>query len=141
MTHLLHRALIPALLGFALLVAGCDLIGGSGDLTGKTWQWTASTTTVPASQSVTPDPENYTITFATDGTFSAKVDCNQVAGTYTTSGGSMTIVPGPSTLVACPEGSAADIYLAILAGTTSYAINGSELVLTTADGTATFSPQ
>ena len=37
-------------------------------LTGKTWQWTASTTKVPASQSVVPDPENYTIEFKSDGT-------------------------------------------------------------------------
>jgi heat shock protein HslJ len=135
----LKLAFIPLALGFALVAAGCDMIGGGGGgLTGKTWQWTASTTTVPASQSVTPDPENYTVEFNSDGTFSAKVDCNQVAGSYTTSGSDLTIVPGPSTLVACPEGSAADIYLAILAGTTSYQIEGGQLVLTTADGTATF---
>jgi heat shock protein HslJ len=123
----------------ALAVAGCDLLGGAGGLTGTTWQWTASTTTAPASQSVVPDPENYTIEFIDDGTFSAKVDCNQVGGEYSNpGGGSLTITPGPSTLVACPEGSLADLYLAGLSGTTAYAIADGELTLTTADGTMTF---
>ena len=80
-----------------LLLAACSPSSGSA-LTGTTWQWTASTTTVPASQSVVPDPENYTITFNTDGTFEAKVDCNQASGDYTTNGSELTITPGPSTL-------------------------------------------
>jgi heat shock protein HslJ len=112
MRRTIHHALIPAMLGFALLVAGCNLVGGSSDLTGTTWQWSASTTTVPASQSVTPDPENYTIEFASDGSFSAKADCNQVSGSYTTSGSTMTIELGASTLVACPDDSLSDLYLA-----------------------------
>jgi heat shock protein HslJ len=89
---------ILALTISGLLVAACQSSGGSG-LTGKTWQWTGSTTSVRASQSVVPDPENYRITFNSDGTFSAKVDCNQVAGAYTTSGSDLTITPGPSTLL------------------------------------------
>ena len=54
---------------------------------------------------VVPDPENYTLTFDTDGTFSGKADCNQVSGGYTTSGSDLTIMPGPTTMMACPEGS------------------------------------
>ena len=42
-----------------LILAACSSSSGSA-LTGKAWQWTASTTTVPASQSVVHDPENYT---------------------------------------------------------------------------------
>src|SRR5688500_1289343 len=85
---------------------------GSG-LTGKVWQWTASTTTVPASQSVVPDPENYTIEFKADGSFAAKADCNQVSGTYTTAGNNaLAIVPGPTTLAMCPEGSLDSLYVA-----------------------------
>jgi heat shock protein HslJ len=130
---------IPAILAAMLVVAGCDVLGGSGGLTGTTWQWTASTTTAPASQSVVPDPENYTIEFMDDGTFAAKVDCNQVLGEYTNpGGGALTITPGPSTLVACPEGSLSDVYLAGLTATTGYEITGGELVLTTTDGTLTF---
>ena len=87
-----------------------------------------------------PNPDNYTISFAADGTFAGKNDCNQIAGTYTTSGSDgLTIVLGPSTLVACPEGSMDAIYLAGLAATKSYAISGNELTLTLAeDATMTF---
>jgi len=44
-----------------LAVSALTLLGAcssSAGLTGKVWQWTASTTKVPASQSVVPDPEN-----------------------------------------------------------------------------------
>jgi heat shock protein HslJ len=123
----------------ALLVAGCDLLGGSSNLTGKAWQWSASTTTVPASQSVVPDPENYTIQFMDDGTFSAKADCNQLNGSYTSpGGGALTITPGAMTMAACPPESLSDLYVAGLAATTSYAIANGELTLTTTDGTMTF---
>ncbi len=135
----LRHLAIPAVLAMLFVVAGCNLIGGSsGGLTGKAWQWSASTTTAPASQSVVPDPENYTIEFKSDGTFSAKSDCNQVSGNYTTSGSSLTITPGPSTLVACPDDSLGDLFVAGLTATTSYAITGDQLVLTTTDGTMTF---
>jgi heat shock protein HslJ len=129
---------VAALLATMLVVAGCNLLGGGGSLTGKAWQWSASTTTAPASQSVVPDPSSYTIEFKGDGTFEAKADCNQVSGNYTTSGSSLTIVPGPSTLVACADDSLADLYLAGLAATQSYAIVSDQLVLTTSDGTMTF---
>lgn len=136
----LRRLAIPAILMAMFVVAGCDMLGGSSDsLTGKNWQWSASTTTVPASQSVVPNPEDYTIEFKSDGTFAAKADCNQVAGDYTTGdGGALTITPGPSTLVACPDDSLADLYMAGLATTESYVIAEGQLTLTTTDGTMTF---
>lgn len=137
-TPIRHLALPLALVAM-LLVAGCNMLGGgSGELVGPTWQWTASTTTAPASQSVTPNPENYTITFANDGTYSGKADCNNIAGTYTTSGSTLTIKPGPSTMAACPEDLQDAFYVAGLLATQSYAITNGELVLTTTDGTMTF---
>ena len=55
---------------------------------------------------------NYTINFATDGTFSARADCNTVNGGYTvTSSGGLTLTPGPTTTVACAEGSYSDLYI------------------------------
>ena len=129
---------ILALVVSAMLVGACQSSGGSG-LTGKTWQWTASTTTVPASQSVVPDPENYTITFNTDGTFAAKADCNQVSGGYTTSGSDLTITPGPTTLMACPEGSMDSLFLEGLGKAASFTISGSDLTITDSDeGTMQF---
>jgi heat shock protein HslJ len=129
---------ILALAVSALLVTACQSSGGSG-LTGKTWQWTGSTTKVPASQSVVPDPENYTITFNTDGTFAAKADCNQVSGGYTTSGADLTITPGPTTLMACPEGSMDGLFLEGLGKAASFTISGTELTITDSDeGTMQF---
>ena len=116
-----------------LLLAACSSSSGSA-LTGKTWQWTASTTTVPASQSVVPDPENYTITFNEDGTFSGKADCNQVSGGYSTTGSNLTITPGPTTLMACPEGSLDGLFLEGIGTAASYSISGSDLTITDADG-------
>lgn len=106
------------------------------DLTGKNWQLSALTTKVPAFQGVVPaaDQSKYTIEFKTDGTFASKADCNQVAGTYTaTSSGGLTIVPGPSTLAACPEGSLGPQYVAALALAKSYAIANNELMITLSD--------
>lgn len=111
--------------------------GGGGELTGKTWQWTGSTLSGAATVS---DPSKYTIEFGPDGNFASKVDCNQVAGTYTTTdSGGLTIHPGPSTLAACPPGSLADIYINGLNGATDYAITSGNLVLTTTGGTMSFS--
>jgi len=105
-----------------------------------TWQWTASTEAQPPSQAAVPDPENYTITFAADGTFSGKADCNNIAGTYTVDGSNLTITVGPSTLAQCPEGSAGDIYVAYLGQIATYEVSDTELKTTFADdaGTMTF---
>jgi heat shock protein HslJ len=123
----------------ALLVGACTSSSGSG-LAGKTWQWTASTTKVPASQSVVPDPENYTIVFNADGTFSARADCNQLGGNYTTTdSGGITITPGPMTLALCSDESLDALYVAGLGQGQSYAISGDQLTLTLAEeATMTF---
>lgn len=133
----MRNVLVFLALGSAVLLTACG--GGSSSLTGPVWQWTASTEMVPASQSVTPDPENYTVKFDGNGQYSIKADCNQVNGTYTTSGSSLTLMPGASTLVACGDNSQADYYLQRIFLTTTYAITNGELVLTQSDeGTMTF---
>ena len=86
----------------------------------------------------------YTLEFAQDGTFSALADCNTVTGTYTTANfaaasGSLTLTPGASTAVACPDGSFADLYTYGLANVSSYAIADGKLTLTLLDdGQLTF---
>lgn len=132
-------ALALAVAGLAILVAACS---SSGGLTGKTWQLNAITENVPAFQGVVPsaDQVNYTIAFNDDNSTAIKADCNQVGGTYaTTSDGGLTITLGPSTMAACPDGSMADQYLAGVAATKSYAVDGDQLILTLADdGTLQF---
>lgn len=120
-------------------VASSGAAGGS-ELTGTTWQWTASTTKTPASQSVVPDPENYTILFNEDGTYAGKADCNQIVGAYMVSGSTLSIQPGAGTLAACPEESQSAAFISGLIDTSSYAIADGELTLTLVDeGTMTFS--
>lgn len=116
-----------------LVLAACSTAGTTPSLTDGVWTWqdwtdASGTTTVP-------NPENYTLDFATDGTFSGMADCNSFSGTYTQDGDTFTIVPGPTTLMACPEGSLDSVYTQTLAQVGSGEINANnELILTTADG-------
>ena len=127
-------------MSFALVLVIAALVGacsGGGGLTGKTWQLTAITEKVPAFQGVVPaaDQPNYTIQFEPNGNFSAKADCNQLAGSYTTTGsGGLTLALGPMTLAACPEGSLSDQYVAALGKSESYVIANGLLTITTTDG-------
>jgi heat shock protein HslJ len=115
-------------LAIAAGATGCGSDADSG-LVGATWEWTALSENAPKHQSVVPEPENYTITFSEDGNFQAKADCNQLAGTYTEDGDSLTIEPGPMTLVACPPESLSDQYVALLGTVSSFAVDGKELTL------------
>jgi len=128
-----------AIIAMALLVAAC---ASSSGLTGKTWQLTAITEKVPAFQGVVPtaDQANYTIQFLSQDAWTGKADCNTITGAYKTSGSNgLEITLGPSTLVACPEGSFADQYVLGLAAAKTYAISGDVLTMTLKDeGTLTF---
>jgi heat shock protein HslJ len=127
------RAFLAVVIGISALVAACS---GTG-LTGKTWQLTAITEKVPAFQGVVPADvqANYTIEFKSDLTFNAKADCNQLSGTYTTTGSDgLTIVPGPMTLAMCPPESLSSQYVEALGKTASYGIASDLLTLTLTDG-------
>ncbi len=118
------------------------------DLVGKVWKLTAMTLLTPAFQGVVPAAEqaNYTIEFQADGTFAAKADCNQIAGTYEVhrgggepgpleaGGGGISIRPGPSTLAACPPGSLGDLYVVGLGDLSSVGFEGGQLTLGLLDG-------
>ena len=105
------RSLVAsAALLVALALAACGGgDGGSDDaaaeptLTGVTWQWQGSQ--YSNDTNATPDdPSKYTITFAEDGTYQGQADCNSIGGEYTFEDSSITISPGASTLIGCPEG-------------------------------------
>lgn len=127
----MKKTLIFTLICVGLLVlAACGTTSSSGsDITGIVWQWAAMQETVPASQSVVPDPENYTITFNDDGTYAIQADCNQGSGNYTLDGSDLTIEPGALTLAFCGEDSLDVIYLSSLEKVSSYAIENGELQL------------
>jgi heat shock protein HslJ len=128
---------VAAVVAAVLALAACS---SGASLTGKTWQWTASTSKVPASQSNVPDPSKYTIEFKTDGTYKAVADCNTVSGTYTsTASGGLTINPGASSLVACGSDSLSDVYVQGLGQAISYTFFGQQLTINLSDlGTMTF---
>ncbi len=114
----------------SLAIGACSVVGSG--LVGPTWRVTAYSTVVPAWQGVVPaaDQLRYTITFANDGTAAIKADCNQVGATYTTTpGGSITIVPGASTMAMCPEDSQGQQFVAALSAVTSFSVNGDQLTL------------
>ncbi len=66
-----------------------------------------------------------------------------MTATYTTDGSSMTITLGVTTLMACPEGSLAELYMQQLSSTTEYSFETiGNLNLALSDGsTMVFSPQ
>lgn len=77
----------------------------------------------------------YTIAFAEGGAFSATADCNTVTGTWTaTTDGGLAIVPDPSSIVACPEGSYGDLYTLALTNSASYVVATDGLTITLNDG-------
>jgi heat shock protein HslJ len=131
-----------AIAAVALLVAAC---GGSGsDLTGKTWQAGAITTTTPAFQGVVPSDmaANYTISFQSDGNAAIKADCNNVTATYTTgSGNAITITLGASTMAYCGDSSMDQQFLAALTAATNYEVSGNTLKLTASGGTLEMNAQ
>ena len=133
------RLLVATLVLGALLV-GCAQSGSGSTLTGNTWEWTSSTTTTPASQSVVPVPQNYTIEFKSNQTFDGKADCNQISGTWaSTSGDGLTITLGSSTAAACEQDSLDSTYLEGLGKTSMYVLEEDKLSLTQgAEGTMTF---
>jgi heat shock protein HslJ len=136
-----RRRFAVALVLLLVVAAACSTSGSGGSsLTGKTWQLTAITTKTPAYQTVVPeaDQSKYTIEFKTDGTYSAKADCNMSNGTsVTTSSGGLTM-HGDLTTGQCP-GPMPSNYLLALTKATSYAISNGLLTITESDqGTLEF---
>ena len=123
------RRMSLAILAVAIASGLGACSSAASGLTGATWQWSHLSENNPKHQSVVPDPASYTITFDADGHFQARADCNQVSGSYTTNGSSITLTVGPTTLVACPPGSLGDQYVALLQQVAGYSIDGTNLTL------------
>lgn len=128
---------VAAVVVVALALAAC---ASGSTLTGKTWQWQSWTSVTPQAQEDVPDPAAYTIEFLEDGTFTAKADCNNVSGTYTTSASkALKITLGPSTLAACGDDSLSSTFIEKLGLATGYTFFRSEMTINLQDlGTMTF---
>jgi heat shock protein HslJ/uncharacterized protein YraI len=103
------------------------------DLVDTLWQWVSLVETMPASQSMVADSENYNLTFRTDGTYSAKADCNQLMGNYELQGNQLRLEPGISTLAECAPGSSYDVYRGLLEQVTGVGTSNGVLVLVLAE--------
>ncbi|HVM64348.1 MAG TPA: META domain-containing protein, partial [Acidimicrobiales bacterium] len=106
-------------------------------LTGRTWYLVSGSETSPAWQWVVPADQqaNFTIQFNDDKTFSAKADCNQLAGTWSTSGSNgLSIVPGPMTMAYCGDQGLDVLYAGVVGRAKTYTTAGTSLDITLDDG-------
>lgn len=118
------------------LLAACGSTATEPTLEGTTWQLAEFVGGDGAA--LAPDnPESYTVVFGDDGTATIVADCNTVLATFASGDSDLTFELGPSTLVACDEGSLSDQYTGWLGNTTSFTFEGDELVLSLSDGAGT----
>ncbi len=102
-------------------------------LTGVVWQWIAFSD--PLSKLTVDDPTQYTVEFRNDGSVSAKADCNQGNGSYTSenagkgSSGSIDIEIMAMTRAMCPPESLSDKFVQYLNEAVIYFFDGENLYL------------
>jgi heat shock protein HslJ len=119
--------------GEQLVKVSEETAAAEADIIDVTWQWTELIETEPASQSLVPDPENYTLLLRSDGTYQVQADCNSGSGGYTLEGNHLTLLPGPMTLAECEPDSLYDGYLAFLGQVVTFELEGEKLVLNLKD--------
>ena len=110
-----------------------------GEMVDILWQWTSLEEPPPALGVGVGEPEKYDIVFRADGTYSARADCNRLAGTYVMNGSQLTINPGITSLAACEPESRYDQYLSLLWRVTGAAQKEGLLVLLLDDGSSAMS--
>jgi heat shock protein HslJ len=85
----------------------------TNSIQGVLWQWVNVTNQATGEKTTVPVPENYTIVFKDDGTFSGKADCNLISGTYSQDNG-LVLTLGPGTLMYCGADSLDQDYITLL---------------------------
>lgn len=106
----------------------------SATLEGPTWQLTAVS---DGSGVLTDAPAGVEATaLFEEGRVGGSSGCNRYSAGYTLDGASLTIMPGPMTMMACPEPqmTVEQQFMAALAATASHQIDGDQLALLNADG-------
>ena len=111
------------------LLAGCGGRSSSSSAVGVLWEWNGLQETHPAHLSAVPAPQNYLLLLNKDGSFEAKADCNQLHGSYTLSGGDLTLTHGPMTRALCAPDSLSDRYVHLLAQVRTQAVENGQLTL------------
>lgn len=135
----MRRRVAPSVLVLVLLVACAGPLpppaSPTPGLAGTAWhlvRFKGSDDTV-----VTPeDRAQYTLAFARDGSFTARIDCNRARGTWTsTAPGQVELGPLAMTRAMCPPGSLHDRMVRHLSMMRSYMIRDGRLFLSLmADG-------
>ena len=105
-------------------LTACNGEADTDSITDITWQWESVSDRPTGEVSTVPSPENYTLVFRDDGTFSGQADCNQISGTYTQEGGFI-LTLGPSTMAFCGEESLDQQYIDLLNGVVAGGPDGS----------------
>ncbi len=106
-----------------------------GPLSGTAWQWimleNSDDTVYPV-----PNPARYTLSFAADGSLSGQADCNDIVGSWSREGETLSLTL-LTTLADCGERSMADTFVAALNQVTGFEISADgDLLLQLADGRA-----
>jgi heat shock protein HslJ len=124
-------------LGIVLLLAACTQEATptpSDSIQDIVWQWESATNKTTGEVTTVTNPENYSITFNTDGTLVGKADCNNFNGTYSQESG-FSIKIGASTMAYCGDASLDQQYLTLLSSIAAGGPDGSGgLALETAGG-------
>jgi heat shock protein HslJ len=128
---------VIGILALSLLAASCKPSSpstASDSVQGIVWQWTNLTNQTTKETTKIPNPENYTITFNSDGTLEGKADCNTFTGTYSQANG-FSIELGATTQAYCGDASLDQQYLALLSDVAAGGPDGTgNLALETAGG-------
>jgi heat shock protein HslJ len=102
------------------------------------WQLVSIQTTAQPAV-IVPDPTRYTVRFGSDGSVSARVDCNRCGGRYRVDGAALTINPVLAcTRAACALPSLESQFTEALTSVSSYVQRESELELVYPGGTLRF---
>jgi heat shock protein HslJ len=117
-----------ALQGDRLERTSSQVLSGTPDLVGTTWEWERFLGGDDSAIEVA-DPTRYTLTLHAEGTYRLQADCNVAGGAYTLDAAHLTLHPGPTTLAECAPGSLYDTFLARLGDVRTYVMDEGKLVL------------
>jgi len=130
----MSKKIATFLFSLIIIVALLSACGVSSiSLINTQWQWI--TVTEGNAQQYMENPEDYVLVFHGDGTFSGKVDCNSIAGTYEMAESGLTLSMGPTTLAECDgPNSLDDAFLGFLKYVESYQLKEGGLTLSLSGG-------